>query len=224
MRDLVTILFMLLSFVLSAQNKKTIFYDSAGQVTTWEGHWAQVVTGRFKSVYNKSENKKTLERMTKEEFEVELKKTEKRITKTHKPGTSFPEFEVYDIDGNKLTKTELTGKVVVLNFWFIGCAPCEMERSALNDLTKIYTSNEDVVFLSFAQNDKNQLTGFLKDHPILYQVVPTDKNYIKLTFEIDEYPTNIIIDKEGNYFFNSSASGVGIMTILRKQIDKALER
>lgn len=206
-----------------AQNKNTLFYDSIGKLTTFEGHWAQVVTGRYKSVYNKLENKKTLVKTTKDEFETELRKTEKRITKTYKLGTDFPEFDVYDLNGNRLTKTHLKGKVTVLNFWFIGCSPCEMERPSLNDLTKLYSDNKDVVFVAFAKNDKEQLTNFLKDNPILYSVVPTDKDFIKTRFEINEYPVNIIIDRDGKYFFNSSASGVGILTILQRQIDRALK-
>jgi thiol-disulfide isomerase/thioredoxin len=223
MRNTLVVLLTLSTINLVAQNKKTIFYDSLGQVTTWEGHWAQVVTGRYKSVYNKSENKKTLVNMTREEFETELRKTEKRITKTNKLGTNFPEFDLLDVNGNRLAKTEMKGKVLVLNFWFIGCSPCEMERHALNDLTKIYAGNKDVVFISFAKNDKEQLVKFLAENPILYNVVPTDKDFIEKKFEINTYPVNIVLDRNGKYFFNGVASGVGIMTILQKQIDKALK-
>ena len=223
MRNTLIILLTLLTSGLVAQNKNTIFYDSVGQVTTWEGHWAQVVTGRYKSIYNKSENKKTLVKTTREEFDTELRKTEKKITKTNKLGTGFPEFDLLDLNGNRLTRTELRGKVLVLNFWFIGCSPCEMERPSLNDLTKVYADNKEVVFISFAKNDKEQLTKFLAENPILYNVVPTDKDFIKTKFEINEYPVNIILDRNGKYFFNSSASGVGILTILQRQIDKALK-
>ena len=111
----------------------------------------------------------------------------------------------------------------MLNFWFIGCSPCEVERPSLNDLTKVYADNKDVVFISFAKNDKEQLTKFLTENPILYNVVPTDKDFIKTKFEINGYPVNIILDRNGKYFFNSSASGVGILTILQRQIDKALK-
>ena len=223
MRNTLMILLTLLTSELAAQNKNTIFYDSVGQVTTWEGHWAQVVTGRYKSIYHKSENKKTLAKTTREEFETELRKTEKKITKKNKLGTDFPEFDLLDLNGNRLTKKELKGKVLVLNFWFIGCSPCEMERPSLNDLTKVYSDNKDVVFISFAKNDKEQLIKLLAENPILYNVVPTDNDFIKTKFEINAYPVNIIIGKDGKCFYNSEASGVGILTILQKQIDKALE-
>lgn len=223
MKKILILLLTLLTIALSAQNKNTIFYDSAGQLTTFEGHWAQAVTGEFKSIYNKAENKKTLVKTTKEEFETELRKTEKRITLKNKIGTDFPEFDLIDINGDRITKSALKGKILVVNFWFIGCAPCEMERPALNELTKLYKDNKEVIFISFARNDKEQLTNFLTENPFLYNVIPTDKDLIKTKFEINQYPFNIIVDRNGKYYFNSSPTGIGIMTILQRHIENALK-
>lgn len=223
MRPMFLLFLAILTHTLPAQNKKTTFYDSTGQVTAYEAHWAQAVTGRYKSVYNKPENIRTLVPMTKAEFDAEVAKTDKRIRRRDKLGTEFPEFDVLDINGNRLTRGALQGKVVVINFWFIGCAPCEMERPALNELQKFYDGNENVVFIAFAKNSKEQLDKFLHDHPILYTVVPTDKDYIKNVFELNSYPVNIVVGKDGTYFFNSIASGIGISTILKREIDKALK-
>jgi thiol-disulfide isomerase/thioredoxin len=224
MKNILLILILFFTTEIVAQNRKTVFYDSTGQLTTFEEHWAQVITGRYKSNYIKSENKRILVKMTSGEFQAELDKTEKRITTANKLGTNFPEFSVYNLDGNHLAKSSLFGKVIVVNFWFIGCAPCEMERPALNDLVKHYQANSDVVFISFARNEKERLLNFLAGHPVLYHVVPTEKDFIKAQFEVNAYPTNVIIDRAGNYFFNSSASGVGIQSIMQKYIDKALEK
>ncbi len=222
MRNASLILLTLLTSALSAQNKHTTFYDTAGNVTTWESHWAQVVTGRYKSVYNKSENKKTLVRTTREECAKELHKTEKRITNGKKIGTELPAFDVADVNGNRLTKADFKGKVLVVNFWFIGCAPCEMERPALNTLATAYSDNANVAFISFAKNDQAELKKFLAEHPFHYNVVPTDKDYIRTGFEISEYPANIVIDRNGKYHFFGTGTGIGIFTILKRQIDEAL--
>jgi hypothetical protein len=91
---LIVLLSLLASEVLAQKNKK-IFYDSVGALTTFEEHWAQVVTGKYKSVYNKSTNSKTLVKSTKAEFDTELRKTDKRIRKSYRVGTDFPDFDVY---------------------------------------------------------------------------------------------------------------------------------
>lgn len=181
-------------------------------------------TGRFKSVYNKKANTKTLERSTEKEFQAALKATEKRITSKHRLGEDFPDFAVVDVAGNAIKKSDLIGKVVVVNFWFIGCVPCEAERPSLNELVSRYSSNPDVVFVAFARNDKEALTTYLKENPLRYQIIPTEKDYIKNTFESNSYPVNIIVDKNGHYFYNSTASGIGIATILDRQIQSALAK
>jgi thiol-disulfide isomerase/thioredoxin len=222
MRILFLITLLLAGHPMTAQKTKKIFYDSAGRVTTWDNYMAQLVGGKYK--LSKSGNFRTLVKMTPEEQEVEVRRTEKKITRTDKIGKLFPDFDREDVSGNRLAKSELKGKVLVINFWFVGCPPCEMERPSLNGLTEIYKDNKDVVFISFARNSKEQLIEFLKESPVHYHVVPTEKDYIPTTFAINGYPANLIVGRDGNYFYNSAASGIGIQTILRRQIDKALKQ
>ncbi len=221
MKKILLISLTLFSSHLLAQKHKKIFYDSVGQITTWENYMSTLVSGKYKLV--RSGNIRTLKKMMPEEIEKEINRTEKRITKTDKIGKGFPEFDITDINGNRLVKNELKGKVLVINFWFIGCPPCEIERPSLNDLRKLYKDNEDVVFISFARNNKEELIKNLDEYPILYNVVPTEKDFIKSNFEINAFPINIIVGKDGNYFFYGRASGIGIMTILQRQIDKTLK-
>jgi thiol-disulfide isomerase/thioredoxin len=65
-------------------------------------------------------------------------------------GCEAPEFDVVAVDGKRLKLSALKGKVVVLNFWFIGCAPCIAELPALNKLVDEY-KGEDVVFIAFGR-------------------------------------------------------------------------
>jgi thiol-disulfide isomerase/thioredoxin len=223
MKIVLTLTFAFFTLGVMAQNKKTVYYDSAGLVTTRDGHWAQVISGKYKSIYNENENKMELVRLSTEEFESALNKTESRITKTNKLGTDFPEFDEIDVNGNRLTKKEFKGKIIVINIWFIGCPPCEMERSSLNDLTKVYSDIKNVVFISFAaKNNKEQIVKYMQQRPISYNVVPMDKDFLK-KFDIHEYPVNIIVDRNGKYLYNSSGTGTGISTILQRKIDKALK-
>ena len=219
---LITLGLFVTTLVLGQKNKK--FYDSLGNETTFELHWSQVVGGRYKSIYDKKTNSKTLVRTTDKDFKEELSKTEKRIIKKKKLGTDFPDFIMTDIDGNTVSKRELKGKVTVINFWFVGCSPCEMERPELNGLANLYEANENVVFISFAKNDTEQLRSFLTDHPFKFKPIPTGKDEIKIKFEIDSYPVTVIVDKEGKYSFYGTGTGIGISYILKREIEFALNR
>jgi len=105
-------------------------------------------------------------------------------------------FEVTDIEGNTYSLEELKGKVVVLNFWFIGCAPCRIEIPGLNEMVGLYDQQE-VVFIAFALDDKDSLSQFLTESPFKYQIIP-DAFEQADAYRVQGYPTHIIIDKKGN--------------------------
>lgn len=67
-----------------------------------------------------------------------------------------PDFKAATINGDTIELKKLRGKVVVINFWFIGCAPCIAEIPALNKLAEEYES-EDVVFIAFSENTKKAI-------------------------------------------------------------------
>lgn len=47
-------------------------------------------------------------------------------------GKAFPEFKVKDTEGQEWSKADVTGRPMVLNFWYTGCGPCIREMSELN--------------------------------------------------------------------------------------------
>lgn len=203
------------------QNKHTIFLDPQGDTTSFERHHSFQISGTHKSIYNKQTNTRSLVPYPAAELEQELAQTERKTVLKEKLGQEFPLFAVSDLHGRTYRKQELAGKVVVVNFWFIGCAPCEMERPALNSLYNTYKDNPNVVFLSFARNQKGPLEQFLVDRPFLYPVVPLTQELIG-KFGIKGYPQNQLIGKDGKYFFNSLAAGIGSGVILRREIERAL--
>jgi thiol-disulfide isomerase/thioredoxin len=47
-----------------------------------------------------------------------------RLQKIPQEGMPAPAFYAHTLDGKTISSSELRGKVVVLNFWFIGCPAC----------------------------------------------------------------------------------------------------
>jgi thiol-disulfide isomerase/thioredoxin len=106
-----------------------------------------------------------------------------------------PDIAYRTLDGREAKLADLKGKVVVLNFWFIGCAPCRVEIPGLNKLVEEY-KGKDVVFLAFASDEEDLLREFLKELPFKYGIVPRGGAAARL-FDVSVYPTHIIIDKAG---------------------------
>jgi peroxiredoxin len=110
-------------------------------------------------------------------------------------GDPAPEFRVTTLAGEVLNLSDLRGRVVVLNFWFIACPPCLAEIPQLNRVVKRF-QGEDVVFIAFSPDQEDELEKFLARHPFDYQVVaratPTAERY-----GITGAPTHLLIDREG---------------------------
>jgi peroxiredoxin len=106
-----------------------------------------------------------------------------------------PGFEVKTLDGETLRLADLKGKVVVLNFWYIGCAPCQVEMPGLNKLVKEFKP-EEVVFIGFALDDESHLREFLKKIPFKYRIVAGSSSIAK-QYGAPPFPTHVLINKQG---------------------------
>lgn len=130
-------------------------------------------------------------------------------------------FEITDRKGNKLSLKELNGKVVVLNFWSIGCGPCVMEIPELNKLVDKY-KNKDVVFIAITNDKDDNLDIFFKTHPFQYQIVNKAPQMI-MEYKIFAWPQHFVINQNGEIIKKMTGAMPGITNILSKQIDKALD-
>ena len=120
-------------------------------------------------------------------------------------GQKVPDFKMKDINGNIISSEMTKGKVVVLNFWFTTCKPCVYEIPELNKVYEKYKTDANVVFASITFDKLERVNLFLKNHPLKYPVVSDAKEICDL-FRTTGYPTNLIVDKGGNYY--SYISGV----------------
>jgi thiol-disulfide isomerase/thioredoxin len=110
-------------------------------------------------------------------------------------GASF-RFSIQSLDGKSFNTSSLRGKVVVINFWFKGCAPCVAEMPSLNRLVADFKSKE-VVFLAVnVQDSPPDIQRFLKSHPFSYNIVAGDTT-LQAHFDVKVFPTHIVLDRKG---------------------------
>lgn len=112
-------------------------------------------------------------------------------------GSSFPEFDFTDLNGNRYTNENTKGKIVVLKTWFINCVACVAEFPELNELVEKYEHRDDILFLSLATDPKFELEDFLQKKEFKYEVVPSQNKFIQTILNLQFYPTHVIVDKNG---------------------------
>ena len=136
-------------------------------------------------------------------------------------GEKIASFKASDMTGKKVQLKDLIGKVVVLNFWFINCPPCRKEIPELNKLVAQYADNPDVVFVAIALDERYDLKKFLKDNPFNYRIVD-DGRYYANQYNLNLYPTNVVVDRTGVVKFNASGYALNTPWWIKKSIDESL--
>ena len=112
------------------------------------------------------------------------------------PGTTAPDWTLFNTEGKRISLSQLKGKVILLDFFFIGCTGCMQTLAPLDKLYEKY-QNKNFVLLSISERDNKQLvTAFKNSQRIKNQMFPDGGNVTKL-YHTTVYPTFYLIDQEG---------------------------
>ena len=122
--------------------------------------------------------------------------TELRLQKIPQEGMAAPDFAVKTLDGKKITAADLKGKVVVLNFWFIGCPACIREDPKLSELRAKFAGRADIIFLAMTADPAGDVKKYRADHRSDY-IQATDAEKALKSFTVSNYPKNIVIGRDG---------------------------
>lgn len=113
--------------------------------------------------------------------------------------TPSPAWELKGVDGKTVKSSDLTGKVVVLDFWATWCGPCRMEIPGFIELQKKYADKGLVVIgVSLDQDGASAVKPFVEKMGINYSIVLGDETIVSAFGGIEGIPTTFIIDRAGN--------------------------
>lgn len=117
-------------------------------------------------------------------------------------GCDMPEFEAMTLDSVAVNPETLKGSITVINFWFIGCPPCETELPGLNKLVEEF-EDQGVVFLAFGRDIEEDVVEYLEENTFKYQQIPqTHAPGVFSAFQVRfGYPYHLIFDETGKLSF-----------------------
>ncbi|MDO5509674.1 MAG: TlpA disulfide reductase family protein [Weeksellaceae bacterium] len=90
------------------------------------------------------------------------------------------------------------GKPTLVNFWFTTCGPCIREIPHLNTLQENLQHKAN--FLAITFNDEATVERFMNRFPFSWPQIYEAKGGIG-HMSVRSYPTNMLLDKEGNVVF-----------------------
>ena len=141
---------------------------------------------------------------------------------------SFPQFDGYDLDGNKVDSSLFSGnEFTVVNFWFSGCKPCVAELGELDKLNeRISEQGGEVIGINVETLDGNEQNietakQILETKGASYRNIYFDSasDAGKFSLGIMAFPTTYVIDKNGNIVGEPLLGGIDSEENLNKLLD-----
>jgi thiol-disulfide isomerase/thioredoxin len=116
--------------------------------------------------------------------------------------SSFPNFEVKDLDDKPLSIAGYKGKVVMVDFWATWCPPC---RAEVPNVASVYAKYHDkgfeIIGVSLDKDkDKDKLISFTKEHNMPWRQYFDGKywqNDLAAKYGIQSIPAAFLLDGNG---------------------------
>lgn len=144
-----------------------------------------------------------------------------RLQKIPQEGMAAPNFLVRTVDGRSLSLADLNGKVLVLNFWFIGCPACLDQEPKLNSFKAKFNGDDRVVFLALTTDSAGDVKKYLAKERFDY-VQGVEAKTAMNAFTFAGFPKNIVIGKSGEivYWRSTIKAWEKFESVVRQELAK----
>lgn len=125
-------------------------------------------------------------------------------------GRHFGKFSVANKDGDVILNNDsLIGKVVLVNFWFDGCAYCHNLFPPLNRLVEHYKNNPGFKVVSLSFDETIMIRKNIEKYQLMYPVFHLSEILCHSLMTDKGFPSNLLLDKTGKI-----VDGLGVTSFL----------
>lgn len=110
------------------------------------------------------------------------------------------DFNLENALGDSLRLTDLTGRVVLLNFWYADCVPCMHEFPGIQNVYERYGAAgfEVVAVNPMFPDDREEVLRVREELGLTFQLLlDWDRHVTTTLYNVSVFPRNVLIDRTG---------------------------
>jgi len=121
------------------------------------------------------------------------------LAKAGEIGSRLPEFATQDLEGRRISSSDLRGKVVLVDFWATWCQPCKKEMPGYQSLVDRYGDRGFAVvgFKFDVMPDAEDPLKFARKIGVRYPLAVAEEALKQKFGGIEGLPTTMIYDRQG---------------------------
>ncbi len=119
---------------------------------------------------------------------------------------------------------DLRGRVVLLGFWYSGCAPCRSALPKMRNLHKKYDDDDLVMIGISVDNDREVLEKFIVVEDMSWTHVWDPQRVVTKAFGVASYPSFLVLDHESRPVYLDSGWSDRTMMRLTGSIKSHVKR
>ncbi len=108
-----------------------------------------------------------------------------------------PDFTLTDTQGRTHRLSEYRGRVVLVNFWSVWCAPCRHEMPAMQRAWERVRERDVLILAINLQDSVEQVAQFFEAIPVQFPVLLGGDTAMMREWSVQVLPTSLVIDPQG---------------------------
>lgn len=112
-------------------------------------------------------------------------------------GTQAPAFSLQDLLGNTVTLKDMSGRVVLLDFWATWCVPCIQAMPEVISVVESFSEDKLAFYAVNYQEPAAVIAPFLKRNDISVPVLLDITGAVADSYAVEAFPHSVLVDQEG---------------------------
>ena len=132
-------------------------------------------------------------------------------------GQQLPDVEAQSLDGQEVALASLSGRPLVLNFWYSSCLPCRQEMPAFQQVQQAVGDRVRIVGVN-PLDSADRARDYAEQIGVTYELLRDPDGRVATGLGIARYPTTVFVGADGTIL--DTKAGQLSAAELRTRIDE----